>query len=466
MNPTVPNGGPQLDKIHQDSPADYYNLDQLLTPKQRSLRHRTRHFMETKIAPFAPKAYENAGWKRHQLETLKELNLGGGYLQGYGCAGIDFISFCMVCLEMFRVDAAVGTFYMIHNSISMPSIAYCGSEEQKKRFLPEMAKLNWFGSFALTESRIGSDAAHIQLKARKSQLNGKSGWILNGNKRWIGAGTIADINVVWASIDSDGSDNGKIVGFIVPKDTKGFSAKKIENKIALRGMINADMTFSDCFIPESLRLPGCRDFRSGPGRVLVNSRVLAAWASIGMAMGAYDCALEYAKQRKQFNSSLAGFQMVQSQLVRMLGLIQSSIYMCWRVTTLSLEKKMTPGHSGLLKAHVTRSTRRVVALARDIMGGNGILADHRVGRAFVDSEALYSYEGAYNINVLLVGREITGHNAFFAPQKRSRARSRTQKEHSVPQPQPIVPSLTRHPVQSFKGKTAKYSLGKTHLPRF
>ncbi|GFH27402.1 Ig-like domain-containing protein [Haematococcus lacustris] len=235
--------------------------------------------------------------------------------------------------------------------------------------------------------------------------------MLDGHKRWIGNGTFADVVVVWAR----SSESGQVNAFIVRKGAAGFKPTKIENKIALRCVQNADMTFERCFVPDSARLPGVESFKD-TNKVLAISRIMVAWQPVGLAMGVYDVAARYVAQREQFGTPLGGFQLVQERLVRMLGNIQAMFLMAWRLSKLYEEGRMTHEQASLVKSWTTLRGREVMALGREILGGNGILTDFNIAKAFCDLEAYYTYEGTYDVNVLVAGRGITGVGAIRAPQ--------------------------------------------------
>jgi len=286
----------------------------------------------------------------------------------------------------------------------MYPIYKCGSEEQKQKYLSKMANLELLGAFALTEPLVGSDASHLKTTAHKVD----GGWILNGEKKWIGNGTIADIVIIWATNTS----TKKVNGFIVEKNTKGFTTEAIVNKIALRSIQNAHMYLKNCFIPDSQRLPLAVDFQSGPAKCLFLTRIIVSWIALGVAIGAYENCLAYVKNRKQFDVPLANFQISQEKLVTMLSHIQAMFMLSWRVSKLYDEGKLTMGQATMCKAYNSEMGRECVSLAREMQGGNGILYDYGVAKHFVDMEAIYTYEGTYEINTLVTGREITGLPAF------------------------------------------------------
>ena len=292
----------------------------------------------------------------------------------------------------------------MHNGLAMGSIHHCGSDEQKRRWLPPMRRLELIGSFGLTEPDGGSDVAGgLRTTARRDG----DAWVLNGAKRWIGNATFADLNVIWARDEAD----DQVKGFVVEKGTTGFTATKIERKLALRTVQNADITLVDCRVPEANRLAGANSFRD-TSSVLRQTRGGVAWSAVGAQMGAYELAVAYAKQREQFGRPIGGFQLIQDLLARMLGNITASLGMTVRVAQLQQDGVFRDEQAALAKSYCTSRLRETVAWARELFGGNGILLDYGVARFFADAEALYSYEGTREINALIVGRSITGKGAF------------------------------------------------------
>jgi glutaryl-CoA dehydrogenase len=307
-------------------------------------------------------------------------------------------------MEMAHTDASMATFFGVHVGLAMGSISQCGSAEQRLRWLPEMARMNKIGAFALTEPDGGSDVAlGLRTTARREGRE----WVLDGAKRWIGNGTFADLIVVWAKDVED----GKVKGFVLEKGTPGLSTTKIENKIALRTVQNADITLTGCRVPEADRLENARGFRDTAG-ILRRTRSGVAWQSVGVMLAAYEIARDYAIQREQFGRPIGGFQLVQDLLVKMLGNATACLGMVVRLAQLQDNGLYRDEHSALAKAYCTSRMRETVGWARELMGGNGIVLDYDIGRFVADSEALYSYEGTREINTLIVGRAVTGLSAF------------------------------------------------------
>ena len=375
----------------------------MLTQDERDLRDKARDFAEREIRPIIADYWERDETPFELLPKLAALNFTGGTIKGYGCPGMSAVAAGLMSMELTRGDGSVATLFGVHSGLAMYSIAFLGSEAQKQQWLPSMAKMEKFGAFGLTEPNVGSAASTIQTIARKDG----DFYVLNGAKRWIGGATFADVVVIYAQDDQ----TGQISGFLVEKGTPGFTATKIQHKLALRALPNADIKLENCIVPISNKLANCRSFKD-LARVLVATRLGVAWGAIGNAQAAYEYALAYAKQRQQWGRSIAGFQMIQDKLVRMLADLEAMKIMTWRLSVLADQGQLTDAQASLAKMNNASKARGIVALAREIMGGNGILIDNHVARHFADSEAVYSYEGTNEVNTLVVGREITGVQAF------------------------------------------------------
>ncbi|MEU4405438.1 acyl-CoA dehydrogenase family protein [Streptosporangium sp. NPDC023963] len=379
--------------------GDFYDYSELLEEHEKEIVLRVREFMAREVAPIANEAWTNARFPHQLIPEFAKLDIAGLAYRGARSLLTGF-----VVLEMNRVDPSTGTFFGVHNGLAMGSVDRLGSEEQRERWLPPMAAMEKIGAFALTEPEGGSDvAAGLRTTARREG----DVWVLNGAKRWIGNATFADLIVVWAKDEAD----GQVKGFVVEKGTPGFAATKIENKIALRTVQNADITLTNCLVPEINRLQKANGFRD-TGTILRQTRGGVAWQAVGCMTGAYELALEYAKTREQFGRPIAGFQLVQDLLVRMLGNVTCSLGMVVRLAQLQDAGVYKDEHSAMAKAFCTARMREAVGWAREILGGNGIVLDYDVGRFVADSEAIYSYEGTREINTLIVGRAITGTSAF------------------------------------------------------
>jgi alkylation response protein AidB-like acyl-CoA dehydrogenase len=384
---------------------DFYELADTLPADEQAVLKQVRSFMETKVAPIITKYWVDDAFPFELLPEFQNLGIGGVGMKGYGCRGGSALLFGLVAMEMARFDPSIATFFGVHNGLAMGSIYLGGSEEQKQKWLPPMARCEKIGCFGLTEPLVGSGAAGGLTTTAKQDGNT---WIINGQKKWIGNSPWCDISVIWAR---DVADN-QVKGFIVEnKTTPGFKVEKIQNKIALKVVQNGLITMENCQIPEENRLQGDKSFRD-TARVLKMTRYAVGWMSTGCQMGAYENALKYSQNRLQFGRPIGSFQLVQDLLAKMLANITASQCLVVRMAQLQAEGKLTDAHAALAKAFTTAKMRETVAWAREILGGNGIAADYNVARFFADAEALYSYEGTYQMQNLIVGKAITGFSAF------------------------------------------------------
>jgi glutaryl-CoA dehydrogenase len=384
--------------------GDFYGIVSTLSADDQAIVGRVRAFMESEVAPIITRYWNRAEFPFELIPKMAALEIAGIAYQGYGCAGKSTVLDGMLAVEMARVDPSIATFFGVHSGLAMGSIYLCGSEEQKQQWLPAMQRMEKIGAFGLTEPEVGSGTAGgLTTTARRE---GDS-WVLNGEKKWIGNATFADLTIIWARDEAD----NQVKGFVVEKGTPGFSPRKMEDKMALRVVQNAHITLSECRVPEANRLQQARTFRD-TAAVLRMTRAGVAWQAVGCAMGAYEHALAYARQREQFGRPIAGFQLVQDLLVSMLGNIVASHSMVLRLSQMQDAGVMRDEHASLAKAYCTAKCRETVGYARELLGGNGILLEHQVGRFVADAEAIYSYEGTREINTLIVGRAITGRSAF------------------------------------------------------
>jgi len=384
--------------------ADFYALEQLLDPDGHQLIMQVRDFMEKSVAPVINHYWTREEFPYELIPGLADLGIAGLACVGYGCPGGSSLLDGMIALELARVDPSIATFMGVHGGLAMGSIYLCGSAEQKQRWLPAMARMEKIGAFALTEPDVGSGVAGGLTTT--AQRDGDV-WVLNGQKKWIGNATFADLIIVWAR---DVADN-QVKGFVVAAGTEGFTPVKMRNKIALRVVQNAEITLDNVRVLEENRLQQATTFRD-TAKVLRLTRAGVAWQATGCARGAYEHALAYAKQREQFGRPIAGFQLVQDLLVRMLSNVTASACLCARLSQLQDQDQAKDHHSALAKAFCTVRMRETVGWARELLGGNGILLENQVGRFVADAEAIYSYEGTREINTLIVGRAITGLGAF------------------------------------------------------
>ena len=372
--------------------SDFYDLYETLSADELATVKRVRAFMETKVAPIITDYWVRDAFPFELLPAIKELGIGGLAMHGYGCAGGSLGLLGFVQMELARVDPSIATFIGVHVGLAMGSIYIDGSEEQKQKWLPQMARFEKIGCFGLTEPLVGSGASGGLLTTAKREGDT---WILNGEKRWIGNAPWCDVSIIWAR---DIADN-QVKGFIV------------ENKIALKVVQNGHITLKDVRVPETNRLQSGNSFRD-TAKVLKMTRYAVAWMATGCAMGAYEAALKYSQERLQFGKPIASFQLVQDLLAKMISNITASQCLIVRQAQLHAEGKLTDAHAALAKAFATAKCRETVAWARELIGGNGIVADYKAARFFADCEALYSYEGTYQMQNLIVGKAVTGLSAF------------------------------------------------------
>jgi glutaryl-CoA dehydrogenase len=384
--------------------ADFYGFETLLPAHEQEALAALRAFLAESVAPIVDDYWERAEFPREILPGLHEHPIFGMQWDETKRFDNSALYRGWVAYELARVDAGVATYVGVQNGLAMGAIGVAGSPEQRAEWLPRLASGELIGAFGLTEPLSGSDSAQgLRTVARREGDE----WVIDGAKRWIGNATFSDITVIWAKDAAD----GQVKGFIVPTSTPGYTATKIERKLALRSVQNADIRLEGVRVPESLRLQNGNSFRD-TASVLRLTRAEVAWAAVGVAAGAYEAALAYAKEREQFGRPIAKHQLVQRHLSNMLGNITASIAMCVRVSQMLDEGVQRDEHAALAKAYATARMREVVAWAREAMGGNGIVLDYGVARHFADAEALYSYEGTQEMNSLIVGRSVTGHAAF------------------------------------------------------
>ncbi|WP_200938522.1 acyl-CoA dehydrogenase family protein [Curtobacterium sp. Leaf183] len=384
--------------------SDFYGFAEQLTDQERESIGRVREYLEREVAPIADEYWARAEFPMQVIKPLADLGMYGPGVPLVRQFQNSAVYRGWAALELGRVDAGVATFIGVQSGLAMNSIAVAGSDEQQREWLPRMAAGELVGAFGLTEPYSGSDSAKgLRTTARREGDT----WVLDGEKRWIGNATFADVVVIWAKDVED----GQVKGFLVTTDTDGFTATKIEDKIALRGVQNADIVMTGVRVPESRRLQRATSFRT-TAEVLRLTRTEVAWQAVGIAVGAYEAALAYAKTRIQFGKPIAAHQLVQDLLVKSLANITASIALCTQASAMQDAGVGGDEHSALAKAFATSKMRETVAWCREVQGGNGIVLGKGVARFFADAEAIYSYEGTREVNTLIVGRAITGEAAF------------------------------------------------------
>lgn len=394
-------------KSQRDLPpidGDFYDLSLKLSKEERDLQLKVRNFMEDEIRPIANDCWNKAKFPFEIIPKLAALNITGLTYNGYGCPNKSFLLEGIIAQEIARVDVSISTFFGVHSGLAMGSIYLCGSEAQKQEWLPKMQKMEKIGAFGLTEPNVGSGVAG-GLETTCS-YDGEN-WVLNGQKKWIGNATFADVIIIWARDE----ETNQVKGFLVRKENPGFKAEKMEDKMALRTIENAIITLTDCKIPEKDRLKHANSFKD-TAAVLRMTRAGVAWQAVGCARGAYESALKYTKKREQFGRPIASYQLIQNHLVEMLSNLTAMQTLVFRLSELQDQKLLTDEHASLAKVFCSMRTRDVVSRAREVLGGNGILLEYDVARFVADAEAIYSYEGTKEINTLIVGRAITGYSAF------------------------------------------------------
>ena len=388
-----------------DTPdSDFLGFELLLPDEDRKLLERVREHFTTHVEPVINDFWTRAAFPYDLVPGIAALGIAGLQFDGPGCPGRGSLLDGMMSMELARVDPSMQTFMGVHGGLAMGSVALCGSDEQQERWLPAMARMELIGAFGLTEPDTGSGiAGGLSTTARREG----DAWVLDGEKKWIGNASFADLVIIWARDVED----EQVKGFVVEKGTEGMTFDIQQDKIALRVVQNAEIHLHGVRVPEANRLGRANSF-DDTSKVLKVTRMGVAWAATGCARGAYEHALRYTQGREQFGQPIAGFQLVQDLLVKMLANVVASTAMCVRVSQLQDAGALRDEHASLAKAFTTARMRETVGWAREVLGGNGILLEHHVGRFVADAEAIYSYEGTREINTLIVGRAITGESAF------------------------------------------------------
>jgi glutaryl-CoA dehydrogenase len=380
---------------------DFYHLDDLIGQEEKMARDAVRQFVQREVIPDVERHFANETFPLELIPRMAELGIFGANLKGYGCAGMNNIAYGLIMQELEAADSGLRSFASVQSALGMYAIYSSGSEEQKQRYIPEMAKGKLIGCFGLTEPDHGSDPGGMETRARRDG----DGWVLNGTKRWITNGSIADVAIVWAKVDEG------ITGFIVEKGTPGFTTSDIHGKFSMRASITSELVFEDVRLGKSNHLPEARGLR-GPLSCLTQARYGIAWGALGAARSCYHCALDYVKSRKQFSRPLAGYQLVQRKLVDMLTEITKGQMVCLRLGQLKDSGKMRPEHVSFAKRNNVNAALEIARMARDMLGANGIVNEYPVIRHMMNLETVNTYEGTYDVQTLILGREITGESAF------------------------------------------------------
>jgi glutaryl-CoA dehydrogenase len=380
---------------------DYFHLDDLISPEEKMTRQTIKSFVERAVLPQIERHFAGETFPMELVPQLAELGVFGANLTGYGCAGMNNVAYGLIMQELEAGDSGLRSFASVQSALSMYAIYAFGSEEQKRRYLPEMARGKLIGCFGLTEPDHGSDPGGMETRARRDG----SRWILNGTKRWITNGSIADVAIVWAKVDEG------ITGFLVEKATPGFSTHDIKGKFSMRASITSELILEDVRLDDGARLPEAKGLRA-PLSCLTQARYGIAWGAIGSARTCYRCALDYAKSRRQFSRPLAGYQLVQNKLVTMLIEITKAQMVCQRLGRLKDEGRARAEHVSFAKRNNVGAALDIARMARDILGANGIVNEYPVIRHMLNLETVNTYEGTFDIHTLILGRDITNESAF------------------------------------------------------
>ncbi|HWN14105.1 MAG TPA: acyl-CoA dehydrogenase family protein [Candidatus Dormibacteraeota bacterium] len=382
--------------------VDYYGIDDLLTEEQRMMRDAVRDWVEAKFLPVVSQHHRDGTFPMELATDLGEMGVFGATLKGYGCAGLDNVAYGLIMQELERGDSGLRSFASVQSGLVMYPIHSYGSDAQKDRWLPRLQSGEALGCFGLTEPDHGSDPGSMKTRAVKKG----NVYVLNGTKLWITNGSVADVAVVWAK-----GDDGEIGGYLVEKGTPGYSTLDIHGKFSMRASITSELAFADCRIPLENKLPGVKGLK-GPLSCLSQARYGIAWGAIGAAMGCYDWALQYSQQRIQFNKPIGSFQLVQQKLVWMITEITKAQLLCWRLGQLKDEGRARPQQISMAKMNNVQMALNGARLARDILGAAGIVDEHPIIRHMMNLETVNTYEGTHDIHTLIVGRDITGLDAF------------------------------------------------------
>jgi glutaryl-CoA dehydrogenase len=382
--------------------VDYYGIDDLLTEEQRMMRDAVRDWVESRFLPIVGQHHRDGSFPTELSRDLGEMGVFGATLKGYGCAGLDNIAYGLIMQELERGDSGLRSFASVQSGLVMYPIYAYGSDAQKDRWLPDLQSGAALGCFGLTEPDHGSDPGSMKTRASKKGHE----YVLNGTKLWITNGSVADVAVVWAK-----GDDGEIGGYLVERGTPGFSTLDIHGKFSMRASITSELAFADCPIPLENKLPGVKGLK-GPLSCLSQARYGIAWGAIGAAMACYDWALQYSQQRIQFNKPIGSFQLVQQKLVWMITEITKAQLLCWRLGQLKDEGRARPQQISLAKMNNVQMALDSARMARDILGAAGIVDEHPIIRHMLNLETVNTYEGTHDIHTLIVGRDITGLDAF------------------------------------------------------
>jgi glutaryl-CoA dehydrogenase len=380
---------------------DFYNIDAMLSDEEKMVRTLVRGWVEERILPDIEEHCRNGTFPFELVPEIGEMGLLGANLEGYGCAGMSNVAYGIICQELERGDSGLRSFVSVQGSLAMFPIWKFGTEEQKNKYLPKMASGEFIGCFGLTEPDFGSNPGGMLTRA----VDDGDSYVLNGAKMWITNGTVADVAIVWAKLD------GVIRGFIVEKGDKGFTAPEMHGKHSLKASITSELVFQDCRIPKNRLLPDVGGLR-GPFSCLNNARFGIAWGVLGAAMACLHSSLEYSKSRIQFDKPIAGYQLVQNKLAWMLREITKGQLLALQCGRMKDNGTLIPEQISLAKMNNVDIALQIARVSRDIHGANGILDEYPIMRHMMNLESVYTYEGTHDIHNLILGRHLTGIQAF------------------------------------------------------
>jgi glutaryl-CoA dehydrogenase len=387
--------------VHAFRGEDFFSLDDLLSDEEKQVRDAARQFVTDKVMPIVDKHFRAGTFPMELIPQFGELGFLGANLHGYDCAGLNNVAYGILMQELERGDSGVRSYCSVQGGLVMYPIHEFGSEEQKKKWLPQLARGQKTGCFGLSEPDHGSDPAGMETRA---VLKGNE-WVLNGAKRWITNGTIADVAVVWARTDQG------IRGFLVEKGMKGYSAPLIEGKFSLRASVTSELVFEDVHLPKDAILPKAEGLKA-PLSCLTQARFGIAWGAVGSMLAVLDEAVSYTKSRTQFNKPIASFQLVQEKLVEIHTMLTHAQLVALRMGRMKDEGKLKPHHVSFGKRNNVRSARECAKLGRELLGANGICDEYQVGRHMCNIESVYTYEGTHEIHTLVLGEHLTGIAAY------------------------------------------------------
>jgi len=384
---------------------DFFDLARHLAPEEKTVRDTVRAFVDARVLPTIADHWERGTFPTELAREIADLGLLGANLHGYGCAGLSEVGYGLAMQELERGDSGIRSFASVQGSLVMYPIHSFGSEEQKQKYLPKMAKGEIIGCFGLTEPDFGSNPSGMRTVA----IDDGDTYVINGTKRWITNGNLSQVALVWAKV---GGPEGEVRGFLVPTETRGFEARIIHKKASLRASVTSELILEDVRVKKDAILPGVRGMK-GPLSALTAARFGIAWGVIGAATACFDCAVDYAKNRIQFaGKPIASHQLVQAKFAEMLTQITNSQLQVLEASRIKAEKKLRPQHVSMIKRHNVRAALEIARTCRDILGGNGITLEYPVMRHMCNLETVFTYEGTHDIHTLILGHDVTGIPAY------------------------------------------------------